>query len=389
MAVYDKNQKRIKAIQAGIDAGKIDPVRGAARLAKYKAKPADYWVKGYAYGKWYDLQVPDAGIKAAKAFDARIRLQVEDRTFSPAELLKAKLRDVFQLHLQAQAGKGGEKAARTRCGHATRVFGHVTLDKLHENPKAILKVGFATYPAEWEQKSLWHVWSFMKAAIERYKAENPKIQINNPMTAYPMSHGTRKREQAPTLSEHLQLLSHVMMNPAKIVTREGKGPVKVGFPAYLFPLLVIKAEQGLRGMEIIPWRLERADLDAKRPAVMTRILKKDGQKADQWVVLTPTAYKALKEYLQTIDGPKEYGKIWPVKNWPTKLVRRALDECGLTDLVAHDYRRFWTMNNIDKSKERRKGAIGREDSEDHYIHFNRKEQEEFYRDEWAEYEAGK
>lgn len=391
MSYYDKNAKRIKALEAGIAAGKIDPARGAARIAKYKAKGADYWVKGYAYGKWYDLQVPTPGIKAAKAFDARTRMAVEDRTFSPADLIKTKLRDIFDAHLQAQAGKGGEKAAKTRHGHACRVFGHLTLDKLHADPKTILKAGFASYPPEWEQKSLWHVWSFMAAAINTYKRENPKLQINNPMTAYPMSHGTNKRKVYPTHEEHLERLSHLRNNPAKIITREGKGPMKVGFPAYLYPLLVIKYQQGLRGMEVIPWRFEKADLDVRRPAVMTRILKKDGEKADQWVVLTPTSYKALRDYLQTLPGPKEVGPIWPVKNWPTKLMRRLLDECGQEHLVPHDDRRAWTMSNIDKDKRRRQAAVGREtdDSEEFYIHFGRKEQEAFYEAEWSEFEAGK
>jgi integrase len=391
MSVYDKHAKRIKAIEAGIAAGKIDPVKGATRLAKYKAKPPDYWVKGFAYGKWYDLQVPEKGIKAAKAFDARIRLQVEDRTFSPAELIKVKLRVVFQAHLSAQAGKGGDKAARTRCGHACRLFGHITLDSLHADPKRILEAGFANTPPAWAPKTKWLLWSYMKAAIERYKREHPKLQINNPMTAFPMSHGTRKRKVSPTHQEHLQRLSHVRNNPLRWVPREGKGPTKVGFPAYFYPLLVIKYQQGLRGMEIIPWRFEKADLDARRPAVMTRILKKDGETADQWVVLTPTSYKALKDYLQTIPGPKEVGPIWPVKNWPTGLMRRLLDECDQHHLVPHDDRRAWTMNNIDKDKRRRQAAAGREtdDSEEFYIHFGRKEQEAFYEDEWAEFEAGK
>lgn len=389
MSEYDKNAKRIKAIQAGIAAGKIDPARGAARIAKYKAKGPEYWVKGFAYGKWYDIKVPEKGIKAAKAFDARVRLQVADRTFTPADLLKARLRDIFRAHLQVQAGKGGEKAARTRCGHACRVFGHFTLDKLHENPKEILSAGFARLPAEWSQKSRWHVWSFMSAAIARYKRENPKLQINNPMTAYPMSHGTRKRKVYPTHEEHLERLSHLRNNPARWETREGKGPKKVGFPAYLYPLLVIKYQQGLRGMEIIPWRFEKADLDAHRPAVMTRILKKGGGTADQWVVLTPTSYRALREYLQTVPGPKEVGPMWPVKNWPTNLMRRLLDECGQQHLVPHDDRRAWTMSNIDKDKRRRQAAVGREtdDSEEFYIHFGRQEQEEFYREEWERFEA--
>ncbi len=391
MTVYDKNLKRIKEIERALEKGKIDPVRAHARIMRIKAKGPEFWVKGYAYGKHYDEKVEDSGsIKAARSYDMRVKVQVEDRTYTPAELMKAKLRDIFKAHLKAQEGKGGFKAARTRCGHASRAFGHITLDKLHSSPAPLLEAGFETMPEEWTPKSRWHVWSFMKASIEGYKKANPKIQINNPMTAYPMSHGTAKRTQAPTLADHLAILSHVRNNPARWVTREGKGPSKAGYPAYLYPLLVIKAEQGLRGMEIIPWRFERADLDAKRPAVMTRILKKDGAKADQWVVLTPASFKALSEYLETVKGPKEYGKIWPVKNWPTALMRRVLDECSLPDLVPHDYRRFWTMKHIDKSQDRRKAAVGREsdDSEEFYKHFNRQEQEAFYAEEWAEYEAG-
>lgn len=393
MSYYDKTAKRIGEIQRGIESGKIDPVRGAARVARYKAKGPQYWVKGFAYGKWYDQPVPEPGIKAAKAFDARLKVQVEDKTYTPAELTRAKLKTIFEAHLAAQAGKGGEKSARTYCGHASRIFGYIRLEKLHEAPKEILERGFDSLPATWKQKTRWHVWSFMKAAITRYKLAHPKIQINNPMTAMEMAHGTEDRESFPTEAEHLRVLSHLKANPMKWVSREGKGPTKEGYPPYLYALMVCKYEQGLRGMEIIPWRFEKMDLDClhgKLPAIMTKILKK-GKRQWQWVVLTPTAYRALKEYLATVPGPKEVGPVWPVKNWPTALVRRLLDECDLPHLWAHDWRRAWTMSHIDAPGDRRRAAIGKETEagEAPYKHFNRQEQEALYAPKWAVFEAEK
>jgi integrase len=387
VSVYDNNSKRIAEIRRDIAAGRTTAEKGGRRIATLKARGPEYWVKGRAFGKWYDLPCPEPGIKAARAYDARIKLQVVDRTYTPAELLKTRLRDIFKAHLDAQKG-GGRKAAATRCGHASRIFGHVRLEKLHENPVAILEPGFDALPTEWKQKTRWHVWSFMKAAIERFKAANPKIQINNPMTAYPMEHGTEDREVFPTEAEHLRVLAHLKANPLRWVTRPGKGPTKAGFPAYLHALMVCKYEQGLRGMEIIPWRFERADMDCmqgKYPAIETKILKK-GKRNWQWVVLTPTAYKALRAYLDTVPGPKERGPIWPVRNWPTDLVRRLLDECELPHLWAHDWRRAWTMKHIEAPGERRRAAIGKETDagEAPYKVFNRREQEAFYAPLWAD-----
>lgn len=388
MSVYDKNTKRAAELDRMVSQGKMDPAKAEARKAKLKAKGPEFWVKGRAFGKWYDIPVPEPGIKAAKAFDARMKLQVMDRTFTPAELLKTRLKDIFAAHLKAQAGRGGEGAAKTRCGHATRLFGFLRLEKLHESPRAILEKGFDTLPAEWKQKTRWHVWSFMKAAIESFKLANPKLQINNPMTAYPMEHGTEDREVFPTEAEHLRVISHLQANPLRWVTRPGKGPMKVGYPAYLHALMVCKYEQGLRGMEIIPWRFEKMDLDGqqgKYPAILTKILKK-GKRQWQWVVLTPASFKALRSYLDSVPGPKEVGAVWPVKNWPTDLVRRLLDECGLPHLWAHDWRRAWTMKHIDASGERRRAAIGKESEEGEapYKVFNRLEQEAFYAPLWDE-----
>lgn len=99
----------------------------------------------------------------------------------------------------------------------------------------------------------------------------------------------------------------------------------------------------------------------------------------------PSAGAALRAYLQTLPGPKEVGPVWPVKNWPTKLVRRALDTCGLQHLVAHDWRRAWTMAHIDAPAKRRQAAVGKESDsgEAPYIHFNRREQEELYAPKWG------
>lgn len=388
MSIYDKNAKRIAEIGRAIKAGKITPEKAAARIATLKSRGPEYWVKGRAFGKWYDEPVPEPGIKAARAFDARIKLQVVDRVYTPADLLKARLRDIFKAHLDAQKGRGGWKSARTYCGHATRLFGHIRLEKLHESPREILERGFDHLPTGWKPKTRWHVWSFMKAAIERFKLANPKLQINNPMTAYPMEHGTEDREVFPSEAEHLRVISHLQANPLRWVTRPGKGPTKVGYPAYLHALMVCKYEQGLRGMEIVPWRYERADLDCfhgKFPAIETKILKK-GKRNWQWVVLTPAAYKALRGYMDAIPGPKERGPIWPVKNWPTGLVRRLLDECELPHLWAHDWRRAWTMKHIEAPGERRRAAIGKESEEGEapYKVFNRREQEAFYAPLWQE-----
>jgi integrase len=386
MSVYDKNAKRIAEIKRGIASGKIPEGAGRERIARIEAKGPEYWAKGRAFGKWYDEKVPAPGIKAAKAFDARLKVQVQDKTYTPAELMKVKLREVFAAHLKAQKGRGGEKSARTYCGHASRIFGHIRLEKLHESPRAILEKGFDATPPEWKQKTRWHVWSFMSAAFERYKRAYPVITINNPMTALEMPHGTEDREVFPTEAEHRRVLAHLKANPLRWVTRPGKGPMKQGYPTYLHALMVCKYEQGLRGMEIIPWRYERADLDClsgKYPAIETKILKK-GKRAWQWVVLTPEAYRALRSYLETVPGPKERGPIWPVRNWPTGLVRRLLDECDLPHLWAHDWRRAWTMKHIEAPGERRRAAVGREteDSEAVYKHFNRAEQEAFYAPAW-------
>lgn len=387
MTVYDKNQKRIRELQRLVDQGKIHTEKAAARLAKLQAKPPEWWAKGRAFGKWYDVPTHAKTKRAADDFDARIRLQVQDKTYTPADLLNIRLREMFKAHLDAQAGKGGYKAAKTRYGHACRILGAVRLAKLHDNPREILERAFDSLPIGWTQKTRWHVWSFMSAAFGRYKRAYPKLTINNPFTAYEISHGTNDRHVFPTEAEHLQVISHLQANPLHWVTREGKGPSKEGYPAYLAPLMVIKYEQGLRGGEIIAWRLEKMDLDClhgKYPAVLTKILKK-GKRQWQWVVLTPTAYRALRAYLQTIPGPKEVGPVWPVRNWPTDLVRRALDACGLQHLVAHDWRRAWTMAHIDAPAKRRQAAIGKQSDEGEapYIHFNRQEQEELYAPKWA------
>jgi integrase len=387
LTIYDKNQKRIRELQNKVKAGKVPEAKADARIAKLQARPPEWWAKGRAFGKWYDVPCRVKTRKAAEDFDARIRLQVQDKTYTPADLLNIRLREMFTAHLDAQKGKGGYKAAKTRHGHACRILGHVRLSKLHDNPREILERAFDSLPVGWVQKTRWHVWSFMSAAFGRYKRAYPKLTINNPFTAFEISHGTNDRTVFPTEAEHLQVVSHLQANPLRWQTREGKGPVKVGFPAYLPVLMVVKYEQGLRGGEIIAWRLEKMDLDClhgKYPAILTKILKK-GKRQWQWVVLTPTAYRAIRAYLQTLPGPKEVGPLWPVKNWPTELVRRALDECNLQHLWAHDWRRSWTMNHIDAEGTRRRAAIGKqtESGEAPYIHFNRAEQEELYAPKWA------
>jgi integrase len=391
MSIYEKNAKRIREVQNQLKAGRIPPERAAARIAKLQAKPPEWWAKGRAFGKWYDQPCKVKTRKAAQDFDARIRLQVQDRTYTPADLLNAKLRDLFKAHLDAQAGKGGYKAAKTRYGHACRILGAVRLSRLHDNPKEILERAFDSLPIGWSQKTRWHVWSFMSAAFGRYKRAHPKLTINNPFTALEMPHGTQDRAVSPTEAEHLQVVSHLQAHPLKWASREGKGPTKEGFPPYLAALMVVKYEQGLRGGEIIAWRLEKMDLDClhgKYPAILTKILKK-GKRQWQWVVLTPTAYRAIRAYLQTLPGPKEAGPLWPVKNWPTAMVRRALDECNLQHLWAHDWRRAWTMNHIDAPTKRRQAAVGKEtdSGEAPYIYFNRREQEELYAPKWAANEA--
>lgn len=394
MSIYCKLQKRIREIERARDAGKVPADKAAVRIAKLKARPPQYWVKGYAYGKWYDEPVPENGHskKAAQAYDARIKVKVEDRTYTPAELLKVKLRILFEAHRDAMEGRGGHRAAKTRCKHATQHFGHVRLDHLHAKPKEILDAGFEALGAEhpeWEPKTLWQVRAFLRAAIGRYLSEHPKIIMNNPVDAKPMAHGTNTREVFPAEDEHQAVLDHLKANPQAWVTRERKGPVLTGFPAYLHALMSIKYEQGLRGMEIMPWRFENADLDCvygRRPAIKTRILKQ-GKRRWQWVVLTPTAYRDLMAYLATVEGPKETGPIWPVKNWPTGLVRRLLDAKGLQHLVAHDWRRAWTMEHVDAPKERRRAAVGRlSEDESAYIHFNRQEQEALYEDRWTAFD---
>jgi integrase len=391
MSIYEKNAKRIQELQRDIAKGKTTAEKAAPRLAKLQAKPQEWWAKGRAFGKWYDVPCKVKSRKAAEDFDARIRLQVQDKTYTPADLLNVRLRDVFKAHLDAQKGKGGEKAAKTRHGHACRILGSLRLSKLHDNPREILERAFESLPIGWTPKTRWHVWSFMSAAFGRYKRAYPKLSINNPFTAYEISHGTNDRTEAPTEGEHLQVISHLQAHPFRWVHPEGKPPVKTGYPAYLQALMITKYEQGLRGGEIIAWRLEKMDLDClhgKYPAIMTRITKK-GKRQWQWVVLTPAAYRAIRAYLQTLPGPKEVGNLWPVKNWPTKLVRQALDACGLQHLVAHDWRRAWTMNHIDAPTKRRQAAVGKESDagEAPYIHFNRGEQEELYRPKWAAFEA--
>ncbi len=397
MSIYDKNLKRIREIQLQVAKGKTTADRAAARIARIHAQGPEWWVKGRAYGKWFDLQVPAEfiGKKGAKEYDSRVRIKVVDRTFTPSELLKTRLRVLFEAHRDAQAGRGGHKAATTLCKHAIRYFGMLRLDGLQDKPKVTLAEGFKRVPGPplWKVGTRNNLRAFMRAAIGRYLRENPRLVMNNPMDAYPPEDGEESREVFPTLTEHRTLIHYLRANPYRIVPREkGLGPVKTGYPSYLAPLMVIKYEQGLRGMEIIPWRLEHLDMDCAfgaLPAVETFILKKNGKRAKQWVVLTPDAFDAMKAYLATIPGPKERGPVWPVKNFPYDIIRRALDACGLSHLNPHDWRTAWTMNHIDEPGERRRAAIGKESEEGEaaYKVFNRQQQEVLYRPKWAHRES--
>jgi hypothetical protein len=83
VTVYDKVKKRIRELQNQVAKGKVPEAKVAARIDKLQAKPPEWWAKGRAFGKWYDLPCKVKTEKAARDFDARIRLQVQDKTYTP------------------------------------------------------------------------------------------------------------------------------------------------------------------------------------------------------------------------------------------------------------------------------------------------------------------
>ena len=131
MAVYDKNEKRVRAIRIQIERGSLYKEAGEHKIKKIIAKGPSYRIKGQdAMGRTYDIAAPKGSTrKMAERQDEDARVKVRGHTFSHPTLFRTTLSEILDRYLKKKVGTGGYKAAATHCGHLKRVLGTVRLER--------------------------------------------------------------------------------------------------------------------------------------------------------------------------------------------------------------------------------------------------------------------
>jgi integrase len=335
---YDKNAERIRSLEKKVLAGKVDPEAAAVRITKLKAKP-DYWVRGYNGPREIRRHAqPPHSEAAARREAAKLEMELEGGTYTPEALLKAQYVVILDRYIEKKAGR--DPSAVSYANAAKEMIGTVRLVQTHDNVDILVRHFLEDLPPRWPvEKTRWNYVAVLQAAVQGYLDANQKLNIKNPVRTAKklaeMKRGTRKRNQYPTLEDHRYHL-HVASKPP--------------FPAWFHLLIVAYAETAFRGGMIVNgFRWERLHLEHIRgtalPYIEINVSKQKGEGKDDFRQFPIS--KDLQDALLAYRGAKEAGKVFPVKNIPTKWWKQLFEKCGTQHLHPHDYRRLWKLRYID------------------------------------------
>lgn len=379
-AIYNRNEERARALERAAKAGQKDPVVAAARIAALRAAP-DYWVKVYDGAKPIRQQAnPPTSLRAAEKLEARLKGEIQGGTFIPTELLKTTVGAILDAYLAYMEGKPSAASTRSRAKQAAPVR-HVKLEAWHNNPKLIERHLDDDTPDTWGDRSIYHYAKMLQFAVQRFIDTHQKLNIKNPVRtaikAMDLDPGLNRREVVPSDMEVAMLVGEARREAAR-------DPRLAYFPH----LLTLLRETGLREIEVLSFRWEKTSLEWEearriRPWVEVRLRKKK-KYVIRRVPLNPRARRALLALQDLAEGPTETGFVIPVRNFPGKLFRRIRARLGLDHLVAHDIRKSWSLEHLDKGQELRKEVRGHDTDEmdEYYLVLGLKEAEAIYDADW-------
>lgn len=379
-AIYDKNLERIRAIEKKRDTGEIDPAKAEKRIAALRRVP-DYWVKVYDGPEAVRRHVdPPESIRAAEKLEKQLQGEIVTGAFIPDQLIKAKLGDIFDTYESKQIGKGGYAATKSRLRTAAPIR-HVTLEAWHNNVKLVEHHLDNDTPDHWADKSIWNYAKTLQFAVQLYIDTHQRLNIKNPVKtaikAMGLEEGTQRREVVPTDFEIAMLAGEAR---------------RKAYPFYLAPLLVFLRETGLREIEALGMRWEKTSMeyDPAReiyPWADVRLRKKKKYVVRR-IPLNPKAWQALRLIQAATEGPTETGWIFPVRNFPGRLYRRARAAVGLEGVNVHDFRKSWSAEHLHAGPELRKEVRGHDTDEmdEYYLVLTEKETRQIYEKDWNTFE---
>lgn len=373
---YDKNKERIRALEKAVAAGKMDPMKAAARIAELAARP-DYWVRGYDGPKEIRKHVtPPHSEAAAKRLAAKVDAELAGGTFTPEALLRATFREMLAGYMKKREG---DKSARTYAKAGEAMIGGLRLIDAHQRIQILVDHIRLDLPKRWTaEKTRWNYLLVLQAAVQLYLDSHQQLNLKNPVrTAKKLAEarmGTQKRTQYPAPEEYRL---HVQM--AK----------KRPFPAWFWVLVTAYGETGFRGEMIVQgFRWERLHLEHRPgrelPWIEIQVSKQKGEARGQFQQFPIS--RELRDALLSLPGPKEYGPVFPIKNIPGKHWRRLFALCGTPHLIPHDYRRLWKVRYLDHNPKLTAKGMGHAtlSMDQDYTILERKEMEALYSASYGE-----
>jgi integrase len=382
-AYFDKNLERIREIERKVAAGTLTEEKAAKRIQKLREVP-DYWVKVYDGPKPIRRHVdPPESEAAAKRLEKKLQGEIASKTYVPDDLLKTTVGAILDAYLVTQKDKGGFAATKSRMKTAEPVR-HVKLETWHNHIKAITQHLDQDTPDTWSDKSLWNYAKTLQFAVQRFIDTHQKLNIKNPVRtaikAMGLEEGTNRRQVVPTEIEYREILAELR----KMAAADAR-------LFYLPHLLAFLRETGLREIEALSLRWEKVSLDHQagkaRPWVEVRLRKKK-RVVIRRIPLSVDAAKALRALQQAAPGQTETGWVFPVRNFPGKLYRRARAARGHSHINAHDFRREWRLRHLEKGQELRKEVGGHDTDkmDEYYLVLGLEQTREFYEGEWTNFE---
>lgn len=383
-AYYNKNLQRVNEIRVKVAQGEIDPAKAEKRIATLEAIP-DYWIKVYDGHKMIRRHVdPPESEAAAKRLERKLQGEIASKTYVPDDLMKMTMGAIVDAYLETQTGKAGFASCKSRAKTAEPIR-RVKLETWHNDTKAIERHLDQDTPEKWSDKSIWNYAKLLQYSVQRFIDTHQKLNIKNPVRtaikAMGLEEGTNRRQVVPTEIEYREILAECR----KLATLDPR-------LYYLPRLLAVLRETGLREIEVLSLRWEKVSLEHKPgktwPWVEVRLRKKK-KLVVRRIPLSLAAAQALRSLQAATPRQTETGFVFPVRNFPGKLYRRARSARGASHINAHDFRREWRLRHLKKGQELRKEVGGHDTDEmdEYYLVLGLEQTREFYADEWSEFEG--
>jgi integrase len=192
--IFDKNEKRIKALQSQLTKGLGVPDKIKSKIEKLRERGPEYWIRYTVKGKLQDEKCPQkyqySRTDAEQYYKIVTGEAVQDKHILPA-VRRTTIAIMVEFFLTEKEKKvkrkgklGNYNAVKSLSKVMITLIGNLTFDECKENPSLLQDHidDLHSLCPDWSDKTIWNYYKELKAVFSTW-IKKKLLQVPNPMNA--------------------------------------------------------------------------------------------------------------------------------------------------------------------------------------------------------------